>query len=46
MGVELPMGMTFAVGRLTVPYLVDPEREVSMHESGDIIDYLQRHYAK
>lgn len=33
-------------GKGQVPYLVDPEREVRMHERGDILEYLQQHYAK
>lgn len=33
-------------GRGQVPYLVDPDRDVRMHESMDIIDYLKEHYAK
>ena len=31
-------------GRTQVPYLVDPERDVRMPESMDIIDYIGRHY--
>jgi glutathione S-transferase len=31
-------------GKKQVPYLVDPDRNVSMYESGDIIDYLTEHY--
>ncbi|HEB53975.1 MAG TPA: glutaredoxin [bacterium] len=31
-------------GRSTVPFLVDPERDVRMHESLDIIDYIRTHY--
>lgn len=33
-------------GRTQVPFLVDPERDVRMHESMDIIDYLRQHYAE
>ena len=32
-------------GKTQVPYLVDPERNVKMYESDDIIEYLQEHYA-
>lgn len=28
-----------------VPFLVDPERKVSMDESEEIVAYLERHYA-
>lgn len=31
-------------GKRQVPYLVDPERGISMYESGDIIAYLNEHY--
>ena len=31
-------------GRSRVPYLVDPERNVSMPESMDILRYLEEHY--
>ena len=33
-------------GRSTAPYLVDPNRDVSMFESADIVDYLYRHYTQ
>ena len=33
-------------GRSTVPFLVDPERDVRMHESLDIIDYIRTHYGR
>ena len=33
-------------GRSQVPFLVDPERDVQMHESIDIIDYIKQHYAE
>ena len=33
-------------GRSQVPFLVDPERDVRMHESMDIIDYIGQHYGK
>ena len=33
-------------GKMMVPYLVDEERGVNMYESGDIVDYLDEHYAK
>jgi glutathione S-transferase len=28
-----------------VPYLVDTERETSLYESDDIVEYLEEHYA-
>jgi len=31
-------------GRSQVPFLHDPEREVRMYESADIIAYVDRHY--
>ena len=31
-------------GKVQVPYLVDPERDVAMYESDDIIAYIQEHY--
>jgi len=31
-------------GKVQVPYLVDPERDVEMYESEDIIAYIQEHY--
>ena len=31
-------------GRSQVPFLHDPEREVRMHESADIVAYVNRHY--
>ena len=33
-------------GRPQVPFLHDPEREVRMYESQDIVDYVDLHYAK
>ncbi|NRF67233.1 glutathione S-transferase N-terminal domain-containing protein [Aquincola sp. S2] len=33
-------------GRVQVPYLVDPNRDVGMFESRDILEYLERTYAK
>ncbi|HBF67674.1 MAG TPA: glutaredoxin [Candidatus Magasanikbacteria bacterium] len=33
-------------GKEQVPFLVDPERNVSMYESDDIIAYLKEHYVK
>ena len=33
-------------GKRQVPYLIDEERDVEMYESGDIVAYLQTHYAK
>lgn len=32
-------------GKRQVPYMVDPERNVEMYESLDIIDYVARTYA-
>jgi glutaredoxin 3 len=32
-------------GQKQVPFLVDSDRDVSMYESSDIIDYLREHYA-
>ena len=32
-------------GRLQVPYLIDPNTDTAMYESGDILDYLERTYA-
>lgn len=31
-------------GKQQVPYLIDTERDVSMYESEDISEYLQKHY--
>jgi len=31
-------------GKRQVPYLEDPERGISMYESGDIVAYLAEHY--
>lgn len=31
-------------GQDQIPFLVDTEREVSMYESDDIVDYLEQHY--
>ena len=28
-----------------IPFLVDPQRGVTMYESDDIVEYLQEHYA-
>ncbi len=33
-------------GKMMVPYLVDPNRDVAMFESADIVAYLERTYAK
>lgn len=33
-------------GSNQVPFLVDTEREVSMYESSDIIDYMREHAPK
>ena len=32
-------------GSTQVPYLVDSEKNISMSESNDIIEYLREHYA-
>ena len=32
-------------GKRQVPYLVDTEKDVSMYESNDIIDYIRDNYA-
>ncbi|MFC6614300.1 glutathione S-transferase N-terminal domain-containing protein [Halopenitus salinus] len=34
-----------AGGEDQIPYLVDTDRGVAMYESGDIVDYLEEHYA-
>lgn len=31
-------------GKRQVPFLVDTDRDVSMYESADIIDYIREHY--
>jgi glutathione S-transferase len=36
---------TARTGKMMVPYLVDPNRDVAMFESADIIAYLRRTYA-
>jgi glutathione S-transferase len=33
-------------GKSQVPFLVDPERNVKMYESDDIIAYVKEHYSK
>ena len=33
-------------GQAQVPFLVDSERDVSMYESSDIIDYMREHGRK
>ena len=33
-------------GKQQVPFLVDTERDVSMYESSDIIDYMREHGTK
>ena len=33
-------------GKTQVPFLVDPEKGVTMYESDDIIDHLKKHYLK
>ncbi len=32
-------------GKKQIPFLVDSEKEVSMYESNDIIDYIRENYA-
>ena len=32
-------------GKAQVPYLVDPNRGIELHESSEIVAYLERHYA-
>lgn len=32
-------------GKTQVPYLVDPEKNVKMYESDDIIEYVKKNYA-
>jgi len=32
-------------GKTQVPFLVDPERNVKMYESDDIIEYVREHYS-
>ncbi|MDS0296746.1 MULTISPECIES: glutathione S-transferase N-terminal domain-containing protein [Halobacteriales] len=32
-------------GEDQIPFLVDRERDVTMYESDDIVEYLQEHYA-
>ena len=36
---------TARAGKMMVPYLIDPNRDVAMFESADIIAYLRRTYA-
>jgi glutathione S-transferase len=31
-------------GKTQVPFLVDPEKDLQMYESGDIIKYLEENY--
>lgn len=33
-------------GKSQVPFLVDPERNIKMYESDDIIAYVEEHYAQ
>jgi glutathione S-transferase len=33
-------------GKKMVPFLIDSEKEVSMYESNDIIEYIRDNYAK
>lgn len=33
-------------GRMQVPFLVDSERDTSMYESEDMLNYIAEHYAK
>lgn len=32
-------------GKNQVPYLIDTSRGEAMYESGDIVEYLEKHYA-
>jgi glutathione S-transferase len=32
-------------GKAQVPFLVDPDRDIQMYESADIIEYAKQHYA-
>jgi len=32
-------------GKRQIPFLVDEERDVSMYESGDIVNYVEEHYS-
>lgn len=32
-------------GKAQVPFLVDPDRDIQMYESSDIIEYAKEHYA-
>jgi glutathione S-transferase len=34
------------LGRIQVPYLEDPNTGTKMYESSDIMDYLERQYAR
>ncbi|NHN42082.1 glutaredoxin [Halorubellus sp. JP-L1] len=42
---ELTHDELTALGDDQIPYLVDTDRRVTMHESDDIVDYLEEHYA-
>ena len=33
-------------GKTQVPFLVDPERNIQMYESDDIISYIDEHYVQ
>lgn len=33
-------------GNMQVPFLVDTERDVSMYESEDMLNYIAEHYAR
>ncbi|MFP8953297.1 glutathione S-transferase N-terminal domain-containing protein [Natrialbaceae archaeon A-arb3/5] len=37
--------MTELGGEDSIPFLVDTDREVTLYESEDIVDYLKEHYA-
>ncbi|MEF8888026.1 MAG: glutathione S-transferase N-terminal domain-containing protein [Haloarculaceae archaeon] len=41
---ETTYGALTSDGEDQIPYLVDTERGVTMYESDDIVDYLERHY--
>jgi len=42
---ELTHDELTAAGDDQIPYLVDTDRGVTMHESDDIVEYLDEHYA-
>ncbi|MBL4869180.1 MAG: glutathione S-transferase N-terminal domain-containing protein [Pseudomonadales bacterium] len=39
------LGLTERSGNVTVPYLIDPNTQIEMGESADILDYLKENYA-